>query len=176
MLVQMPNWVQSVLAFRPTTISTTGLTVTNPSYGYDTTAAAVDTSSHSVSATGSASTAGTQTYSGAPAHSAIAGTLNVRIKVIIANGNGTVVGPNGTASVYYSTDGSTPSLSFDQTCSWNTGNGTFDVLLTKSLTVDPSTIKILVSETGAKGGSVINSTDYLTTVEADLYDIVFISS
>lgn len=176
MLVRMPNWFQpSGTPYRPATFSSTGLTVTNPGNGYDTSAGVVDTSTFSVATTTSAALTGTQTYSAAPSHAAVTGTLNVRIKVTIDNLQGSVAGPNGTASVYYSTDGSTPSLPFDQTCSWNAASGTFDVLLTKTLTVDPSTIKVLISENGAKGGSVPLMTDYLTTVNATLYDIVFIT-
>lgn len=176
MLIRMPNWFQpSGTPYRPGTFSSTGLTVANPGNGYDTSAGVVDTSTSSTASTTGANTTGTQTYSAAPSHAAVTGVLNVRIKIDINAFNGTVQGPNGTASVFYSTDGSTPSLAFDQTSSWNAASGTFDVLLTKTLTVDPSTIKVLVSENGAKGGNVVLGTDFLTTVTATLYDIVFIT-
>lgn len=110
MLIRMPNWFQpSGTPYRPGTFSSTGLTVANPGNGYDTSAGVVDTSTSSTASTTGANTTGTQTYSAAPSHAAVTGVLNVRIKIDINAFNGTVQGPNGTASVFYSTDGSTPS-------------------------------------------------------------------
>lgn len=175
MLVQMPPWSQAGgTAYRPSSVSTVGNAITNPGNGYDTTAAVVDTTTSSSVATSSTTLSGSQTYSGAPSASAVAGTLSVKVQVVIDNSAGDIPGTaNATASVLYSTDGSTPSLAFDQTSSWSAVSGTFDVVLTKSLTVDPSTIKVKLAQTGVKSGTSPNVK--LTVVRATLYDIVFIT-
>lgn len=165
------------VAFRPNTATVVGNAVTNQGNAYDTTAPSVDTSTSSAVSTTNGTTSCNQTYSGMPSLAGQSGTLMVRALVTIDNNGGSLPGSAGSASILYSTDGSTPSLAFDQTSSWSTTNGTFDVLLTKSLTgINPSTIKVKVAEVGAKSGSVPLGTDTLTIVSATVYDIVFIAS
>ena len=157
--------------------STGPVTPNNVAYAYDTSPSTFS------AVTSQTAIESTQTYSGMPSSTPISGTLTVVANILLNDVSDLVGGTTGLsgftidASIYYSIDGSTPTLSFDQTSSWSAtfitdpSGVSYTATLTKTFTtpINPANIKVCCSQKGYENTRLF----FLKTVEMDIYDIIF---